>query len=795
MPRGLRKRGRRHKKEVDDYSQEQGGAYDDDGTEANNCEHQDQISRPEPSWIVPAASRSNDDTLNPEAPFGFADAEVKAYFRTVDVQIRDWQKNQAGVEGEDGNVDVDPNEERRLFFLAALTEMQGKEKQLATDPDCSIIIERMAYSMDDFVRRVFMDSMAGSYEVLVKHRFGSHVCQTLFTLARDTVQREMKGIYPRIPESQDEGELRTMTSLILDICNEVLPTLPSLIMDPFGSHVIRSLLVLLCPNLVKEDQANSSLLRSKKSAAWKAKQGPMKSVFEKGKGKEVSNPSLAWSPEFHEVARKLTEVLRSALDENEVRAMAANKVASPGLQMMLEVEADQGLSNEPGSLMDRVTVGVITACSDGKAPPEASDYLNTLLRDTTSSHLLEAIVSRCPDNAFDVLWDLYFKGKLPRLAVHPVANFVVAKALERTNERQLLGACQELNDSWAKAIAASRTGVLRAAIDRAARLQTLSEEIITAVYSALDLETPEQRKNLVPCALTLLSFKDYNTRKATPTGAQKQDRANGKGKLAKDPLEPQIQGSLLLQSLLQLPEPHYQVVIDSIKTLPIEEQISLAHNSVSSRVYDILLSSSSITSKAKRAFVTSFIGHYHELADDRFGSRVADRCWDFSDTYLKEKIARSLVPHQQILAGSFYGKFFSRSLNLYLLQRNPEQWRNLQAEKKQTDSQNTTSLSTQPQVKAPLHQSDATVATETAPPPPKKKRKRQEDEIDVLFDAKLGKKVKKGTLVIEPGPVSSPEKNKEEKKADGITVDKDLRGVLGAIKSAPKGDKSKAKRK
>lgn len=52
--------------------------------------------------------------------------------------------------------------ERRLFFVAALSEMRGKERQLATDPDCSLILERMAHSMDDFVRRVFMDSMAGS---------------------------------------------------------------------------------------------------------------------------------------------------------------------------------------------------------------------------------------------------------------------------------------------------------------------------------------------------------------------------------------------------------------------------------------------------------------------------------------------------------------------------------------------------------------------------------------------------------------------------------------------------------
>lgn len=52
--------------------------------------------------------------------------------------------------------------DRRLFFVAALNEMSDKEKQLATDPDCSSILERMAYSMDDFARRVFADRLSGS---------------------------------------------------------------------------------------------------------------------------------------------------------------------------------------------------------------------------------------------------------------------------------------------------------------------------------------------------------------------------------------------------------------------------------------------------------------------------------------------------------------------------------------------------------------------------------------------------------------------------------------------------------
>src|SRR5260221_14749451 len=52
--------------------------------------------------------------------------------------------------------------DRRMFLMAALQEIAGKERELATDPDCAGGLERMAHSMDDFVRRVFMDSLTGS---------------------------------------------------------------------------------------------------------------------------------------------------------------------------------------------------------------------------------------------------------------------------------------------------------------------------------------------------------------------------------------------------------------------------------------------------------------------------------------------------------------------------------------------------------------------------------------------------------------------------------------------------------
>ena len=111
-------------------------------------------------------------------------------------------------------------------------------------------------------------------------------------------------------------------------------------MDPFASHVVRSLLLLLSPNLSENASHENSqfVVRSRKSAAWKAKQGVMKSVFDndtrgdgKGKGKEKESEGVP--PDFSQMARRIIEVFKSQISENEVRAMAASKVACPGLQV------------------------------------------------------------------------------------------------------------------------------------------------------------------------------------------------------------------------------------------------------------------------------------------------------------------------------------------------------------------------------------------------------------------------------------------------------------------------------
>jgi nucleolar protein 9 len=80
----------------------------------------------------------------------------------------------------------------------------------------------------------------------------------------------------------------------------------------------------------------SQVLRSKKSTSWKARQGQMKSVF--NDESQLSGKAKFRAPtSFTEAAKKFALMIRQKLGPNEVRALAADKVASPVLQVFISV--------------------------------------------------------------------------------------------------------------------------------------------------------------------------------------------------------------------------------------------------------------------------------------------------------------------------------------------------------------------------------------------------------------------------------------------------------------------------
>ncbi len=154
-----------------------------------------------------------------------------------------------------------------------------------------------------------------------------------------------------------------------------------------------------------------------------------------------------------------------------------------------------------------------------------------------------------------------------------------------------------------------------------------------------------------------------------------------------------------------------------------------------------------------------------------------------------------------------------RPLALHVLQRDPERWKSMQSTPKAPPAGPA-------QTQAPSLKAVA-AAVDISEHSPSKSHKskgkgREQDEIDALFDATLGKKIKKAGLtstaaaqedgaaeVVAGKATKHGEGDNKEKEAKGKgkskkrkerdegddVEDKDLRDVLGAIRAAPKEDK------
>ena len=441
------------------------------------------------------------------------DPDTKAYFARVSEQIEEMtqmghgQRETQLVVNEDGDeVEEEVEDERPLLLRSALESLSGHEIALAGDHETSVVLERLLYAMDDFAKRVLLDRFTGEFERLVKHRHASHVLQTLFELAGETVDREVRllplslillssmssradaqtsqtrGNIAPAPASagDDAAELPTMTALLTSLLAELLPSITALIYDPFASHCIRILLLVFSGVATSSADPKS---RSKKSAQFRKGQGASlgknwlsddvsftKDKDTKGKGKaSAAEQRFATPAEFaaalKELYAALDELDGAAVDHagvnlptatiagEGVRRAALHDVAGPVVRILVELEALQPGGWAPGGYADRILVGLVGEVAQGAAPEGdgasanqdlREEYLAGLLRHPASSPTFEMLLQLAPKPVFDALWQGFFVTKVHRLAANAVANFVVAVGISRLDERQLAALIVEL---------------------------------------------------------------------------------------------------------------------------------------------------------------------------------------------------------------------------------------------------------------------------------------------------------------------------------------------------------------
>lgn len=100
MPREIRKRGKKKSK-----AQEEDYKFNAQAAEPEPNQDVEQA----PTWMrsVGSGAGPSNPLADIEAPFGYVDTDVKAYFRTVDLKLREWQE---GADDEMLPEGVDVNE-------------------------------------------------------------------------------------------------------------------------------------------------------------------------------------------------------------------------------------------------------------------------------------------------------------------------------------------------------------------------------------------------------------------------------------------------------------------------------------------------------------------------------------------------------------------------------------------------------------------------------------------------------------------------------------------------------------
>lgn len=296
---------------------------------------------------------------------------------------------------------------------------------------------------------------------------------------------QARGRISSVPSGGTPAELPLLSASIVAMANELSPSAPLLVFDPFASHIVRIILLVLSGRAVPDDR--SGITRSRKSSKFRKRQGKMSSFMPKNEQEESEGKDrYAVPPEFDEARERLCAALvslDSAGDGSGIRAAAMDAVAAPVVRIVVELEMAEDRSLKASHFADAL---LFSAFSDATALKNAEDvrgeYLGGLVRHAAGSTVFEAIVTCCSDEIFAHVWRIVFVSRLQRLAANAVANFVVAQAIDRLDAKQLKAAVKEFADiateRRAEWIDNSRTGVLKALVDRAASLRKYEKDIV-----------------------------------------------------------------------------------------------------------------------------------------------------------------------------------------------------------------------------------------------------------------------------------------------------------------------------
>ncbi|KAK6345102.1 Nucleolar protein 9 [Orbilia javanica] len=642
MPKELKKRGRREAKR-------QKLDHDTNGQEALNSG----AARPAQGLALSTqafVSGESDSISANQLPFESSIAPGATFFGLLDEQEQEYFRK--ADETLEANL-FKSEEERDMFLQNVMKETESKELKMACSQGCSRLLEKLLFLANPGRVKIVFQKFHGHFGHLMEHRFASHCCEALFTVAASVAAAEHTGLAEGNTTSDDK-EFVSAESLFLYTVTELEPLIDGLLMNPFGAHVLRTLFLVLS-GAPLDSQSHKSIIHSKRKENISA--SVKKTDGYEGQARPVPES-------FREALSKIINTITGDINRESIRNLATDPLGSPTLQLLIEL--DLGRSRKYKTKIEESLVGklVLQLPEDEERDMDATkSFVKMLLSDTIGSHLLERVMMCVPKKTFNQLYGLYFKDGLGALAANETASYVVIKVLEKLETAEFKAAEGELRKALPSLLENHRVAVIRSAVENCSKHKLSTDGFCDSLFKTWSSGSDEEQNLL----LKILEIKQEELEEDEPKESQKKNPG-------------QLHASLLVQALLSVTGECSRRMKESILSCPKNNLIQLCKHHTASHAIQKSIDIDATDIAYKRKFTGVLSGSIADLAVHPVGSHVVDTLFKATLGGLKlqrQRIAEELLASERRLRDSLYGRAVWRNWKMDMYKTRRYDWNNI----------------------------------------------------------------------------------------------------------------------
>ncbi|KAK6527886.1 Nucleolar protein 9 [Arthrobotrys megalospora] len=645
MPKELKKRGRREAKR-------QKLEHNTDSNEAAGSS----ASRPAQGLALTTqtfVSGEADPAGGNQLPFESSIAPGATFFGLLDEQEQEYFRK--ADETLEANL-FKSEEERGMFIQNVLKETESKELKMACSQGCSRLLEKLLFLANPDRVKVVFQKFHGHFGHLMEHRFASHCCEALFTVAASIAATEYTSPTDGSAASDDKDTYVSAEYLFLSTVTELEPLIDGLLMNPFGAHVIRTLFLVLS-GAPLDSQSHKLIIHSKR------KENVLASV-KKTDGSEGQARAVPES--FREALSKIINTITGDINRESIRNLATDPLGSPTLQLLIEL--DLGRSRKYKTKIEESLVGklLLQLPEDEERDMDATkSFVKMLLSDTVGSHLLERVMTCVPKKTFNQLYSQYFKDGLGHLAASETASFVVIKVLDKLETPEFKAAEEELREALPSLLQNHRVAVIRSVVENCSKRGISADGFCDCLFKTWGSGADEDQNML----LRMLEIK--------PEELEEED---GDSKEARKKNPGQLHASLLVQALLAVPGGCSERVKESILSCSQSTLGQLCKHHTASHAIQKSIDADATDVAYKRKLVGLISGSIADLAVHPVGSHVVDTLFGATLSGLKlqrQRIADELLASERRLRDSLHGRAVWRNWKMDMYKTRRYDWNNI----------------------------------------------------------------------------------------------------------------------